>query len=268
MKEITIEESKQIQLELLSKIHDFCEENQLTYYLAWGTLLGAVRHKGFIPWDDDIDIILPRDDYEIFRAIFKADNAKFIDCYNESKYYLTIGKVIDTRTILKEKTTQNFDIGVYVDVFVLDGLSSWERKNQRAIRKLLLLRDLLALNIATDSNKRKGIRKLLYKMARPFAFLINNNYVSKKMDGIAKSINKYENAEEVAALLSPDAHSTKYLRFNKSDFDDKILMPFEDKCFWGPKHYDTILRRRYGEYMKLPPIEAQVSHHSYVQFWK
>lgn len=267
--EIKIEESKKIQLELLSKIHSFCEEQNLTYFLMWGTLLGAVRHKGFIPWDDDIDIIMLRKDYESFCKNFQAEHAKVVEVYNQPDYYLPIGKVIDTRTVLRENVKTGCDIGVYVDIFVMDYLSRNETVNQKAIHKLLLLRNVLMLNIVPDSNKRTGYRKILFKMASPLTHIINMNHISQKMDSIAKNINQNaKEAEYVAALLTPDGNATKNLRFKKDLFMEKILLPFEDKFFWVPKKYDVILKKRYGNYMQYPPQEQQISHHEYKQYWK
>ena len=269
MRELMIEESKKIQLELLETIHVFCMNYGIKYYLMWGTLLGAVRHKGFIPWDDDVDIIMFRDDYDRFCRTFNSEYAKIVECKSCDDYYLPIGKVIDTRTVLLENVKAPIELGVYIDIFVLDALSDSEKRNNIARRKLLLLRDLLMLNIVPSSTKRKGIRKIIYSILKPLSYVLNMNTISRRMDDIAKSINvNIETAKRFAPLLTPDPNATKNFVFSKSLFEPSAMLEFENKKFCAPGKYVDILKMRYGDFMKFPPIEEQVSHHEYKQYLK
>ena len=118
MKKITPEEIKKIQLDLLIQFAEFCKKNNLYYCLAYGTLLGAIRHKGFIPWDDDIDVIMPRPDYEKFCKLV-AEKKIATSLQNNSTYPFV--KIIDTRTLVRERFAQKEEVGIWIDVFVLDG---------------------------------------------------------------------------------------------------------------------------------------------------
>ena len=127
MREITdLEELKHIELEVMKKIHEFCEENSIIYYLCFGTLIGAVRHDGFIPWDDDIDIYMKRDDYEKFLTLFpqKAEelDLNYANYMTKPYYGRCFTKVFDNKTVLKEPQYKtDDDIGVFVDIWPLDG---------------------------------------------------------------------------------------------------------------------------------------------------
>ena len=134
MKEITIEEKKRISLEILDVIHDFCKKNGIKYYLAYGTLLGAVRHKGFIPWDDDIDLVMSRPDYELFQKLFNVDGYTFVNEETKNIFPLVFGKVFANNTFgVYNGISMNY--GVAVDIFPLDGLPSDENEMLRLYRK-------------------------------------------------------------------------------------------------------------------------------------
>ena len=119
-KNISVEELKMLQLKILDSIDDFCKKNEIQNFLFSGTLIGAVRHKGYIPWDDDVDICMKRKDYDRFFAEFnqqRQDTLKAISTETEKDYYLASGKVIDTATVIEEENNYAMPIGVYVDVF-------------------------------------------------------------------------------------------------------------------------------------------------------
>ena len=133
MKQITdIHELRQLQMGILDHVHAFCEANGLTYFLSSGMLIGAVRHGGYIPWDDDIDIYMPRCDYERFLQIYSDPSGVYraIDPQRDPKYYYTFAKVIDQRTLMLEKEVKGYEIGVYIDIFPLDfscNIQEWRR---------------------------------------------------------------------------------------------------------------------------------------------
>ena len=148
MKEITsLDELKKIELEIMKKIHEFCVENKITYYLAYGTLIGAIRHKGFIPWDDDIDILMKREDYNRFLELFpewcKDKNLSIANPWTKPYYGRPMTKVYDNRTFLTEPDFRSDDpYGVFVDIWILDGFPSdgevkWLNKMKKEKKKLL-----------------------------------------------------------------------------------------------------------------------------------
>lgn len=142
-KKLSSEEIKQIELNLLLKLDEICKKYKLRYYLCGGTLLGAVRHKGFIPWDDDIDVLMPREDFEKLLRLEKAETRYGgKDCFLKSgnSIYPFI-KLINTNTVLKEKyLSEEFTTGIWIDIFPLDGMPDDEKLSQRNLRKLNFIR--------------------------------------------------------------------------------------------------------------------------------
>ncbi|MFR5682857.1 MAG: phosphorylcholine transferase LicD [Clostridia bacterium] len=126
---MSLEEIKSIQLDILSQVANYCDRNGLRYFLAYGTLLGAVRHKGYIPWDDDIDIMMPRPDYMQFINSFNNEKCalRVGSHYLDKNYPYVIAKVYDTSTLCKENIDVEYSIGINIDVFPIDGLPETER---------------------------------------------------------------------------------------------------------------------------------------------
>lgn len=142
MHPIELDELKSIELDILLAFHDYCEQKGLSYMLYYGTLLGAVRHQGFIPWDDDIDVVMPRDDYEAFFRSFPCDSSfetiKLISYRDRSSIYPFI-KLVDTRTeVVEDFVDPRYKTGVWIDIFPMDGLPEDDRpfkENRKAMRK-------------------------------------------------------------------------------------------------------------------------------------
>lgn len=140
-----MEELKSIQLGILKDVHDYCSSTNITYWLAYGTLLGAIRHNGYIPWDDDIDIAMPREHYEKFIQSYKKKNTVVYSCSNNKKYILHFAKVYDTRTILKEYANMNIETGVYIDIFPIDNVPDFKKQQDQLCRKISFYRHVLFL---------------------------------------------------------------------------------------------------------------------------
>ena len=180
MKELSLEEIKQVELEILHYIDKVCKENGITYYLDCGTLLGAVRHQGFIPWDDDIDILVPRKDYEKLFGILKDDNCyKMIWYKNSPNYPLPYAKVCDCSTITEEREDQKVktNYGVFVDIFPLDNYPDSKIVREMYILRLKMNRLLWAY--AAYPHKNNSIRNVVcnvlvrYKKPQYYAERIN-----------------------------------------------------------------------------------------------
>lgn len=262
MKEIDLKKLKKIQLEMLDYIDKFCEENEIRYWIDSGTLLGAVRHKGYIPWDDDIDLGMLRKDYDKFVNLFnkKCDPSYRFDCYECNKNYTKpYGKVLDLRTVMYEPDKKTgVKSSVFVDVFPYDNIADDEKARNKQFRirdrckKLNNLQQFDGFYIK-KKNKYNFIRHPLHVILQilPKGFFIEKSILNCK---------KFE--KQKTKNVGNLAGNTKQY-CNKGVFDDFVLLWFEGKKYPAPIGYDEWLRSFYGDYMKLPPKEKQVSHHRF-----
>ena len=260
-KEINVEELKQIQLNILKFADKFCKENNLKYYLAYGTLLGAVRHKGYIPWDDDIDIIMFREDYEKFVTTFNDANYKVFATEVNSKYPYPFAKVGDTRTYFEEEIKDVIDTGVNIDIFPLDYLP--EEKVEKICKRRDFLQKLWMIKRLPRLKRRGFLKNSLLAISQCLLAPISVHYIVKKMEDNAKKWNLKESSicGNIAYGYDPDVYPS-------GDFKEQVELKFEDTSFPCPLDYDNVLKVMYGDYMKLPPVEKQVSHHHFIAYWK
>ena len=269
-KELTLHELQSIGLNILLDVHEFCEQNQLMYSLAYGTLLGAIRHKGFIPWDDDVDIIMPRNDFERFIKEYHSESYELISPHSKDSF-IAFARVCDMeKTIAKgaypwcKKST-----GVWIDIFPADGaVDDFEEFSSRMKYLNTLWNKQLRIRSSKKSLKESNsitgkikllVKKILYRGIdineyNEKTFRVNMNIPFGKtshwsqmvcLDGIDKEFNKIE------------------------DFSSTRLVPFEGHLLRIMEGYDGVLKNNYGDYMKLPPKEEQTPKQSHVRFyWK
>lgn len=262
MKEITtLDELRSIELEVMKKIHSFCVEKNIQYYLSYGSLIGAVRHNGFIPWDDDIDIVMPRPDYEKFCKLFPLDEKTLglmlVNNSTSPRCRSVFSKVIDKRTQLVELDYKGDDpIGVFVDVFPLDGISPNKVKQQVQIFACKFIQ--MSLMLKKEVRWRKNLVKCIIKV---ILFGVKWDFIVNTLNKLIQ-INKYDSKSNVICFVDPYHYA-----FNKSCLSP-MLHRFEDTEFFIPSGYDDILRGLYGDYMKLPPLQQQVPHHISNIYWK
>lgn len=265
MIELQLEQLKQIELDILKSFHQYCTKHNLRYFLTGGTLLGAVRHKGFIPWDDDIDVCMPRVDYEKFIANFPKDplnkNFQMASVETMSGYYLPFAKLMRRGTFLKETVDTDLPLGVYMDIFPLDNMSDNYDTAYKLFcstsywRKMLLLK-----NISISSNRSlwKNLILLLGKIALcwlPRVCILKT---------LIKKARIYEN-EQLSRFVCAVVMGTYGIKeiLQGEWYSQAVLIPFEDSSFLAPKGYRQILEHFYGNYMQLPPKEKQKTHHSF-----
>ena len=259
MKSIDEKELKSLQLDIMQYVHDFCEANNLKYFLAYGSLLGAVRHGGYIPWDDDIDIVMPRQDYEKFRESFNisSGNYKFIDYLNTPTYSIPFGKVHDTRTHINEGMYKEDCFGVYIDVFPLDGVVD----ERRIIKNQWFVKFLNAKKSVID-NQRTFFKNIIMIMGKLVLLPFSTWDIISWIDKSNKSVS-YSEASKVACTCDGVREI-----LDKSIFDKSIKHKFEDREFYIPVDYDKYLSSLYGDYMQLPPVEKRITHHTFEAWWK
>lgn len=252
-------EVMEIEFAIMKYIKKVCEENNLTYFLGGGTLLGAIRHNGFIPWDDDIDLMLPRNDYKKLINIINNDNSKFyVMTYKDKKYYYPFARVIDTKTILKESS--NIDIkgmGIYVDLFPIDGLP--KQKIYINIIFNFMYKYWIFFNSYINLDG-KNIENKLYINIKIFFIRKINCIINFLLSNLS-----FENSKYVACVIGI---------YGKKEIVPKKVMQkgkkvyFEGEYFIAPKGYKIYLKRHYGDYMKLPPKSKQKTNHSYLAWYK
>lgn len=268
MKEIKLEEQRSIQVEVLKDVHKFCTEHKITYFLAYGTLLGAIRHKGYIPWDDDIDIIMPRSDYERFFKTYGNETYEALDYKKDKTYPYPFGKISDKRTILKEEKIR-FDLenGIYIDVFPLDGITENIKKAQMLFKRMQILKTIMTLKLKRIRGlKRSLCRQVLFVTLQGIVCFIPYKWVLKKIDYLAQTASNNPHNNYAGVLVENDNHLSIYPKI--TSYKDLILVDFEQYQFYAPKEYDKILKSNYGNYMELPPEEERVPHHLCKMWWK
>lgn len=247
------------QIEILDEIDRISKKHSLQYFLTGGTLLGAVRHKGFIPWDDDLDISMPRKDYEQFIEIAKTelDDKFLIECnkYNDF-YWLPFAKVKNKNTIMEERLLINYkgNKGIWVDIFPLDNAKKEKNIKQTINYKLIFSFRYMALQKMDIIENKTLIKKIINKFSKLFTIKFLSKRIEKRMTS-----NKNEKSNYFINYGS--AYGIKKQTHPKEKYFPATKLEFEGKEYYVPKDYKYILTRIYGEnYMELPPVEKRVTH--------
>lgn len=267
VRQIGTEELKTIQLDVLQAIDKFCAENGIVYSLACGTMLGAVRHMGYIPWDDDIDIYLLREDYNRLIKMFPdtyLDRYKLISLERDKRWDRPYAKAFDDKTEMRENANCAVTIGVNIDVYPIDDVPDdedlWLRydRYRRFFQRVDIVKGIRV-------SGRRGLLKniALVTMKLPLCFFTRRHtarflsWYSQKNNGMG-----YASVFEcIQGMLQKH-------KFSKKLFSSVVKMPFEDRFFMGFADYDSYLRNAYGDYMQLPPEEKRISHHDYIAWYK
>lgn len=261
MRKIEIEETREILLSLMDDIHAFCEKYGIKYYLAFGTLLGAVRHNGFIPWDDDIDIHMPRPDYDRFIELYSIEGKNvLLDNRLNENYKYPYAKLYKKGTLIIERGANvGVDVGIFVDIFPLDALGNSEKEAKKLMRKiypyvilnLSLLVDQWRDNISFVKNF------AIWNLHNVALIMGGHKKLLKKMNEIVRSYD-YNESTYVGEFID----EVQYKRIIvKKLLETRVLHVFEDRQYYIPVGYDKILTDFYGDYMTPPPPEKQVLTH-------
>lgn len=264
----TVEEFKQIQIDILLAVDKFCNEHNIKYSLACGTLLGAIRHKGFIPWDDDIDIYLLREDYNKLVTAFPSllDGKYALNSLERNPLWnRPYAKAFDTRTIEVEAVKSNIpNMGVGIDVFPIDDVpddeAEWEKfdKRRRFLQNCYTLKTLAW-------RKERSLSKNLFASC---ASLLLSPWSFRKLAEIIDRYCQKHNGKGYNSIFECCLGRICRHSFKKQDMEQVVDIPFEQYTFKAMTGYDDYLTSTYGDYMQLPPKEKQVSHHVFEAYWK
>ena len=278
MKELNIEQIKKIQLNILKDVARFCEQHNIRYSLCGGTLLGAIRHKGFIPWDDDIDIFMPRPDYIRFMNSYNDEKGRYkaVSIYNDSSFWNKIGNVFDMSTMIDcpSYNIDKYKNHVFIDVYPLDGVPKNYIKRKLLFSFNALIHFVYAgsvysymktLRYVDRNSSMLKFKEVLRNIIKYFAITIfrplPTSYICKIATQNASQYD-YDEEVEVAAFVGGERNGEREV-MPKDIFEKMKKQKFEDEEFYITEAYDIYLKNLYGNYMKLPPKEKRVPHHGY-----
>ena len=269
---LSMKEIQEVSLEILKKVANVCEEQGLRYSLAWGTLIGAVRHHDYIPWDDDVDIQMPRPDYLKLKDYFKQHAKELYPLRlfdNEVKDYpYELVRVSNDNYVIETANEKNCGMGIFIDIYILDGVGNsfeeaWEYASKMCkYPRLIFLSTRKHYHFGTTKGFWKRMVKIpiyYYAKIKGKAFFVRQ--MMKKVD-----VNSYDKNEYVGCVTW--CERPKYAVIKKSEFEDVIDLQFGKYLFKGPRAYDKQLRQWYGDYMQLPPEKDRIYHHLYKAYRK
>lgn len=250
-------------LDILKWFHAFCEENNLRYFVLGGTMLGAARHKGFIPWDDDIDVGLPRSDYERLKYLMngKIFEDKFVleEPLKNADFIYPFCKIYDTTTTLIENAKVKIKRGIYIDVFPLDGIGNSVLELHKNYKKIGRLNTLLTIKVA---GLRKG--RKLYKNIGIVLFRMVPISAKKVLAKLVADCAKFSYDENLYCANLVGNWGEKEI-VSRDIMGKPTLYDFEDIKVYGPEKADEYLTCLYGDWRKMPPKEKQITHHDYIK---
>ena len=253
----TLKKLHDVELEILDEIARICKKHNIKYSLFAGTMLGAVRHAGFIPWDDDIDIGMLRSDYEKFIKIAheELDSKFYLDCfeYNED-YHLAFAKVKKNGTIFDEEASHHLDNhkGIFVDIFPIDNV--YDNIKRSYVNAILIKTIIQTIYV---KKKMYGLKECRHKILSGFLMIFSHRFLMKLEKKICMS-NKNDNSKYVACFLG--VYPFKNEVNLRSDFLPFKDIKFENKKYSIINNTDKYLTGVYGDYMKLPPKEKRINH--------
>lgn len=255
------QELKGLLVDMLKWFHNFCKENSLRYYIVGGTMLGAARHKGFIPWDDDIDVAMPDADYKKLAELLKDAEGRYVLETPDSSandYFYSFSKLYDTQTTLVENTKYQVKRGIYLDIFPLVGMGNTEEEGLKKFKNIEKTNNLL---ISKVTGLRKGRSFLKNAVVALFRFVPLNE---KKL--LKKLVNSYfENSWDDCLWGGNPVGAWRFKEIMPTEImGNPTIYTFEGTEVYGVEKYDEYLTHLYGNWRELPPEEKRVSHHDYV----
>ena len=262
MKELSLQEIKEIEIELLKTFDAFCKENGIKYFLSHGTLLGAVRYKKFIPWDDDVDVLVPREDYDRLLSLFSdGDRYKLFFYEKNSEFTFPYAKLCDMTTVKTEPGLEgSLRLGIDMDVFPLDYWDKDIKKAKREAKRLSKNRFYLNLTKLHKPDSVNPVKRFIKGIVMFFCKLYGSGYYIKKI---------HKDCHKPSQENSPYMGGKSWCVYGERDiipsgvFSSSVMIEFEGAMFPAPADYHTYLTCLYGDYLPEPPKEKQKTHHNF-----
>ncbi len=269
--DVEIRDVQKFQLEILLEFDRICKKNNIKYQLFAGTLLGAIRHKGFIPWDDDVDVCLLRKDYETFIRVCEKDldNKYFLQTYDTDKnYFRQFARIRKNNTLFLQEKFSECEVhnGIFIDIFPLDNIlpdtfiGEVQRRTLRVMRTISNIR-IKKVCLITKSPLKRALKLLLHYVMKIIPISWTDRFETKVCC-------MFENREtRYISHLVTGAPKNVYMKYmmEKETFYETIDGEFEGNIFPIPKNYDAVLTRLFGNYMKPPPEDEQKPHHGIIE---
>lgn len=273
MDSLSVKDIQSVLLRIMKYVHAFCVENDIKYSLDGGTLIGAIRHKGFIPWDDDIDIAIPRPYYDKFVKTFKDSDEYKLIAPERGNSYINYARVCDVKSTIGDFVTPwtKEDVGVWIDVFPIDGEAEDEEVWKKEVHRLIQYRNLMFFSRLPHSKFKKNASvreniKVFWK--KVLFFWLPTDLINKKSMKLQSSHDFW-----ASSYCGQMAFLNMWVkkRMPRKWYDcEYVLQPFEDTDFYITSESDKVLKSLYGNYMELPPEENRVAGHSVLvhYYWK
>ena len=267
MRTLDLNDVKMYEFEILVVFDDVCKKMNINYSLSGGTLLGAVRHKGFIPWDDDIDVMMTRENYELFckNCSKYLPKGYFMQTFDSDKNYpLNFGKLRNTSINITVKEVENLDIvmGACIDIFPVDKCPNNLFIDN--LSKIIITMISFLKNCVLDERTNKNlIRYSIRKILKPIVTTIGTQKLARLENKVRANIGKNGKYTYCDDLIRPAIKIKRKDRLNWSIFDKYQYLTFENKKFSVISNYDDYLTRWYGDYMQLPPLSEQKPDHNF-----
>ena len=267
MKELSLKEIQKQSFDMLCVFKKICEKNNLYYTLAGGTLLGAIRHKGFIPWDDDIDVLMPRPDYERLLNMHNLDLSMLPDYMKLSNWRNDEGegfpfiKLLNTHIHVEDEYSHG-DQYIWIDIHPIDGCPENDEELKRYFRKIKRRKRIILIKIAKMGKGKTRLKKFI----KPFVIMILSPFSVKHLcDWYDKYARRYafETSKYIGCTLWGYGPQE---RIEKEGYLQPVKVQFEGEEFNGPSNFDAYLSGLYGEYMKLPPEEKRRTRHDIIVY--